>query len=136
MGNTQGERKFVRQQEKYSLAEKKELGVLNKNVTPYLLQPQFILLYFPTLHLIRPPPPLFIRDQRVISCTKDELLGFIFNNYSSFVNLLLHMILSGDSVYICKIKKNKVPYHTIADKLLVEWLPKENYGSYRDRESK
>ena len=46
------------------------------------------------------------------------------------------MILSGDSVYICKIKKSKVPYHTIADKLLVEWLPKENYGSYRDRESK
>ena len=60
MGNTQGERKFVRQQEKYSLAEKKELGVLNKNVTPYLLQPQFILLYFPTLHLIRPPPPHYL----------------------------------------------------------------------------
>ena len=31
--STQIERKFVRQQQKYSLAEKKELGELDKNVT-------------------------------------------------------------------------------------------------------
>ena len=33
MASTQGERKFVRQQEKFSLVEKRELGELDKNVT-------------------------------------------------------------------------------------------------------
>ena len=34
MARTQGKRKLIRQQEKFSLAEKKELGELDKNVTP------------------------------------------------------------------------------------------------------
>ena len=34
MASTQGEKKFVRQQEKYSLTEKKELGELDKNARP------------------------------------------------------------------------------------------------------
>ena len=33
MANTPGEREFVGQQENYFLAEKKELGELDKNVT-------------------------------------------------------------------------------------------------------
>ena len=50
---------------------------------------------------------------------------FIFNDDSSFVNSLLLLILCSDGVYVCKschskIKKNKAPCHTVADKLLVE----------------
>ena len=30
------------------------------------------------------------------------------------------LILCDDSVCICKMKKNKVPYHALANKLLVE----------------
>ena len=54
MTSTLVERKFVRQQEKYSLVEKKELGELDKNVSPRLFRPHayFILLYFPPTHLI------------------------------------------------------------------------------------
>ena len=37
MANTRGERKFVRQQEKHFLVEKKELGELYKNETPSCL---------------------------------------------------------------------------------------------------
>ena len=55
------------------------------------------------------------------SCTKDQSLGFIFNNYSLFVNSLQHLTICADGVYICKTKKNKVPCHTVADKLIVEW---------------
>ena len=32
----------------------------------------------------------------------------------------LHLILSGDGVYICKIMKNMLSAHAVADKLLVE----------------
>ena len=39
MANTQGERKFFRQREKYSLAEIKELGKLDKNVLCFILTP-------------------------------------------------------------------------------------------------
>ena len=34
MVNTQAERKFLRQQEKYFLTQKMELGEFDKNVTP------------------------------------------------------------------------------------------------------
>ena len=52
-------------------------------------------------------------------------MRFIFKNYSSFVNLLLHLTLCGDGGYICKscqskIKKNKVPYNAVPNNLLVE----------------
>ena len=50
----------------------------------------------------------------LVACTKDRLLGFILNNHSSFVNSSLHQILCGNGVYICKIKKNKVPCHAVA----------------------
>ena len=63
MASTQGERKFFRQKEKYSLAEKKELCELDKNVTiPNYsdLLAEFILGYFPILRLLRPP---FIREE-------------------------------------------------------------------------
>ena len=36
----------------------------------------------------------------LVFCTKDQLLGFIFNNHNSFVNSLLHLVLCGDGVYI------------------------------------
>ena len=61
----------------------------------------------------------------LVACTKDQLLGFTFNNRSSFVNSLLHLVLCGDGVYICKIKKNKVLFHAVADKLLAKWSPRE-----------
>ena len=35
IASTQGERKFVRQCEKYSLVEKKKLGELDKSITPF-----------------------------------------------------------------------------------------------------
>ena len=38
MASTLVERKFVRQQEKYCLVEKKELGELDKNVSPRLFR--------------------------------------------------------------------------------------------------
>ena len=47
----------------------------------------------------------------LVAFTKDYLLGFIFNNRSSFVNSLLHLVSCGDGVDIWKIKKNKVPCH-------------------------
>ena len=79
MTSTLVERKFVRQQEKYSLVEKKELGELDKNVSPRLFGPHayFILLYFPPTHLLRPT----VYSVPKSSCLKDKLLGFIFNNY-------------------------------------------------------
>ena len=52
MASTQGERKFFRQKEKYSLAEKKELCELDKNVT--------IPNYSDLLAELRPP---FIREE-------------------------------------------------------------------------
>ena len=35
------------------------------------------------------PLPLLIQGQRVVASTKDQSLGFIFNDYSLFVNSLL-----------------------------------------------
>ena len=61
----------------------------------------------------------------LVALTKDQLLGFIFNNHSSFVNSLLHLFLCGDVVHICKIKKTKVPCHAVADKLLAKSSPGE-----------
>ena len=61
----------------------------------------------------------------LVACIIDQLLGFIFNNRSSFVNSSQHVVLCGDSVYICKIKKNKVPCHAVADKLFAKWSPRE-----------
>ena len=46
-------------------------------------------------------------------------------NGCSFVNSSLRLILCGDGVYNCKIKKNMVSCHAVADKLLDEWLPRE-----------
>ena len=46
MASIQVERKFVRQQEKYSLAEKKERGELDQNVAPR---------FIPTNHPLHPP---------------------------------------------------------------------------------
>ena len=63
---------------------------------------------------------------------KDRLLGFIFNNHSSFVNSLLHLVLCGDGVYICKIKKKKVPCHAVADKLLPNGH-QENCDNHRQK---
>ena len=108
MTTTQVETKFVREQEKYSLTEKKKLGELDKNLTPH---------------------PCFSDHPHLINfavfSTKDQLLSFIFNNYSSFANLSLHLILCADGVYICNTEKTRVPCHTVADKLLGEWLPRE-----------
>ena len=69
----------------------------------------------------------------LVAFTKDQLLGFIFNNRNLFVNSLLHLVLCGDGVYICKIKKKKVPFHVVADKPLAKWLPRE-LKAIKDRE--
>ena len=112
MTSTQVERKFGWQQEKYSLAKEKELGELNKNVTrSCCLFQHRILIHFAVisnLHFQSHFPDAL----RKIS----YILGFIFNNYSPFVNPSLHLIFCGDGVYICKIKKNMVSCHAIADK--------------------
>ena len=57
---------------------------------------------------------------------------FIFNNFSLFVNSLLHLVRSYVVIgtYICKsyhtkVKKNKVLCHVVAKKLLGEWSPRE-----------
>ena len=42
---------------------------------------------------------------------------------------LLHLVVCDDDIYICKIKKNKVPWHAVADKLLAKWSPKELWQS-------
>ena len=70
----------------------------------------------------------------LVAFTKDQLLGFIFNNRSLFVNSLLHLVLCGDGVYICKIKKSKVPSHAVTDKPLAKWLPRE-LKAIKDRET-
>ena len=72
---------------------------------------------------------LLLSHLALVASTKDQLLGFIFNNCSSFVNSSLHLVLSDDSVYICKIKKNKAPCHVVADKLLAKWSPRELWRS-------
>ena len=46
----------------------------------------------------------------------------MFSYYRSFVNPSLHLTLCGDAVYLCK---NIVSCHPVADKLLLEWLPRE-----------
>ena len=73
MASTQIERKFVQQQEKYSLVEKKELEELAKNVTPCcsLFQPPCLIHFavFSKLQLLRPPVYLGPKS----SCfTKDQ----------------------------------------------------------------
>ena len=61
----------------------------------------------------------------LVACTKDQLLGFIFNNCSSFKSSLLHLVLCRGGLYICKIKKNKVPCNAVANKLLIKRSPRE-----------
>ena len=56
---------------------------------------------------------------------KQENTLLITLNGCSFVNSSLRLILCGDGVYICKIKKIMVSRHAVADKLLDEWLPRE-----------
>ena len=41
----------------------------------------------------------------------------------------MHLVFCGDGVYICKIKKNKVPCHVVADKLLPKWSLRELWRS-------
>ena len=67
------------------------------------------------------------------ACTKDQLLGFIFNSCSSFVNSLQHLVLCGDGAYICKIKRNKVLCHAVADKLLAKWSPRQFWQSETEK---
>ena len=50
----------------------------------------------------------------------------MFNNYTSFVNPSLHLILCGDGGFVCKNKKNIVSSHAVADN-------QENYSNYRNR---
>ena len=68
MASTQVVRKFGRQ-EKYSLAEEKKLGELDKNIpSPLccLFQPPCLIYFavFSNVHLLR---PLFIWGQRVVA---------------------------------------------------------------------
>ena len=75
--------------------------------------------------------PLFIKNPCLFRAEEQSLYersvipGFIFNNYISFINPSLQLTLCHDGVYICKIKKNMVSCHSVADKLLVEQLPRE-----------
>ena len=68
-----------------------------------------------------------------VACTKDQLLGFIFNNRSSFVNSSLYLVLCGDGVYVCIIEKNKVSCNAVADKLLAKWLARELWQSETEK---
>ena len=67
----------------------------------------------------------------LVACTKDQHKRFIFNNRISIVNSLLHQVLCGDGVYICKIKKIKVACHVVTDKLIVT----KKTVAIRDREA-
>ena len=69
----------------------------------------------------------------LVACTKDQLLNFIFQNHSSFVNLLLHLFWCGDGIYICKIKKNKVACQAVAERLLAKWSPRELWQSEKEK---
>ena len=66
---------------------------------------------------------------------KDQLyttVGFIFNNYSSFVNLLLPLILCGDGVYAYKIKKK----WSLVMQLLISYQLngyQENFNNQRNK---
>ena len=103
----------------------------------YLLNCIFIIFdlfnsnTFSLLNLGNKQTDLFVTEEtehslgKKSSCLYERLfylLGFIFSNYSSFVNSSLFLILCGDDVYICKSKKNKVRCHAVADKVLVSWL--------------
>ena len=70
----------------------------------------------------------------MVACAKNQFLGFIFNNYSLFVNLLLPDLVRGHGVYTCTIKKNKVHCYAGADKLLNDC--QKYYSNYKDRESR
>ena len=104
----------------------------NHPVTVYSNLPY--LIHFPifsNFHLKRLP---FIQGRRIIVLRKiSYILGFIFNNYSSFVNPSLLLILCGDGVCICKIKKTMVSCRAVADKLLVKWLPRELWQLQKQR---
>ena len=69
----------------------------------------------------------------LVPCTKDQLLGFAFNNCSSFVNSSLYLILCGDRVYVCKIKESKLTCHAVAGKLLAKWSPRELWQSKTEK---
>ena len=60
MASTQGEKKFVRQREKYSLTNKKEFGELDKNLpTLFIPTPR----YFLTSLLIKTSPHFFGNEE-------------------------------------------------------------------------
>ena len=127
MTSTQVERKFLWQQEKYSLAKEKELGELDQNVTPLLLFIATLLLnMFCCIfqHSFIKTPYLF-RAEVELLYERSVKLGFIFNNYSSFLNSSMHLILCGDGFIYAKLKKIMVSFHAVADKLPVELLPRE-----------
>ena len=69
-------------------------------------------------------PPSFIKSPCLLY-ERSVILGFIFNNYSSFVNPSLHPILCGAVFIYVKLKKIKVSCHAVADKLLAEQLRRE-----------
>ena len=70
-------------------------------------------------------------SRRVFWSQLARILDFIFNNYSSIANPSLYVC--GDGVYLCKIKKNMVSCYAVADKLLVEWLPRELWQLQKQR---
>ena len=69
MASTQVGRKYVQQQQKYSLAEKKELGELDENVSAVYSDPSSSLLNLFSCILYL---PLFIWDQGVVASTEDQ----------------------------------------------------------------
>ena len=117
MASTQVERKPGWQQEKYSLAEEKELGELDNVLAPL---PLLLFVLTPLLNTFCCTfPPSFIKSPCLLY-ERSVILGFIFNNYSSFVNPSLHPILCGAVFIYVKLKKIKVSCHAVADKLLAE----------------
>ena len=136
MTSIQVERKFGWQQEKHSLAEEKELGELEKKCPPppccCLFEPPCLIYFAVFSNLLRLP----VYSGLKISCfMKDQLLGFIFNNYSSFVNPSLHLILCGDVFMYVKLTET---WSLVMQLLISYWLNgyQENYGNYKNREWK
>ena len=104
-------------------------------VDVYSLTPLLSYSFYCILPISIYKEALLIGGQRVVDLQKISYrLAFVFNSCRSFVNPLLQLIVCVDGVYICKIRKNVVSCHAVADKLLVEWLYQENYDNYRNKE--
>ena len=135
MTSTQVERKFLWQQEEYSLAKEKELGELDQNVTPLLLFIATLLLnMFCCIfqHSFIKSPYLFRAEEELLY-ERSVKLGFIFNNYSSFLNSSMHLILCGDGFIYAKLKKS----WSLFMQLLISYqlnCYQENYDNNKNRE--